>query len=138
MPVRSLSSSVLKWPDAEQVNKAVRRWALAAGRKRDDVVRIGYFGSYARGDWGPGSDVDLVIVLDDSSLPFERRGAEWDTTDLPVPADVLVYTRKEWNSLRRRKSPFSRTLDREVVWVYVRQRRKTSNKAAGEGPPGKG
>lgn len=138
MPVRSLSSSVLKWPDAKQVGEAVRQWALAAVQKRNNVARIGYFGSYARGDWGPGSDLDVVIVVDHSSLPFERRGTEWDTTDLPVPADVLVYTRKEWGSLRRKKSPFSRTVAREVVWVYVRQRRKTLNKAAGEGSPGKG
>jgi hypothetical protein len=27
MPVRSLSSSVLKWPDVQTVDLAVRRWA---------------------------------------------------------------------------------------------------------------
>jgi Leucyl-tRNA synthetase, editing domain/tRNA synthetases class I (M) len=28
--------------------------------------------------------------------PFERRGAAWDITDLPAPADVVVYTESEW------------------------------------------
>ncbi|MBI2230108.1 MAG: nucleotidyltransferase domain-containing protein, partial [Deltaproteobacteria bacterium] len=63
------------------------------------VVRIGYFGSYARGDWGVGSDLDLVIVVESSNQPFERRSVDWDTTDLPVPVDALVYTQDEWEIL---------------------------------------
>ena len=58
MPVRSLSSSVLKWPDAQTVERALRRWTKKAVRDRDDVLRA-YFGSYSRGGWGVGSDLDL-------------------------------------------------------------------------------
>ncbi len=50
MPVRLLSSSVLKWPDVQTVEKAVRRWAEVIDQNRKDVLRIGYFGSYARGE----------------------------------------------------------------------------------------
>jgi predicted nucleotidyltransferase len=49
MPVRSLNSPVLIWPDAESVDLAARRWAEHASQN-PEVVRIGYFGSYARGD----------------------------------------------------------------------------------------
>ena len=119
MPVRSLSSSVLKWPDAHMVDRAVRRWAETAVRNRADVHQIGYFGSYARGDWGVGSDLDLVIVVDKAEQPFERRGAQWDVIDLPVPADVLVYTRAEWQSLGR-EGRFPSALLRETIWVHLR------------------
>ena len=44
MPVRSLSASVFKWPDAREVNRAVRRWASQMMREHLEVVRIGYFG----------------------------------------------------------------------------------------------
>lgn len=47
MPVRSLSSSVLKWPDVQTVDLAVRRWAEHIAQHRTDVLRLGYFGSYA-------------------------------------------------------------------------------------------
>src|SRR3990170_3450027 len=88
MPVRSLNSSILKWPDAHRVEQFVRDWSNSVVRERADIVRIGYFGSYARGNWGVGSDLDLVIVVEDSDRPFERRSVEWDTTALPVPTDV--------------------------------------------------
>jgi predicted nucleotidyltransferase len=81
------------------------------------VQRIGYFGSYARGDWGVGSDLDLIIVVERAEQPFERRGAQWDVTDLPVPADVLVYTQEEWQSLNQNRR-FLSSLTHEAIWVY--------------------
>lgn len=119
MPVRSLSSPVLKWPDAQTVDRAVRRWGEKVRQHHNEVCRIGYFGSYARGDWGVGSDVDVVIIVERSPWPFEKRGQAWDTTDLPVPADVLTYTREEWQSLNP-QGRFSQMLRQETVWVYDR------------------
>ena len=119
MPVRSSNSSVVKWPDAPTVDRAFREWARRVAAGRGDVCRLGYFGSYARGDWGVGSDLDVIIIVVAARLPFERRGMEWDLTELPVPADVLVYTEEEWN----RGAGGARlhdTVAREGVWVLER------------------
>lgn len=121
MPVRSLGSSVLKWPNAQTIEQALRHWTENVVRNRKDVLQIGYFGSYARGDWGVGSDLDLVIIVESSEQSFERRSVEWDTTELPVPVDVLVYTKEEWQSLSQQRQ-FYQTLMREAVWVYVREK----------------
>ncbi len=119
MPVRLLSSRVLKWPDAATVVAAFRAWAEEVARRRGDVVRIGYFGSYARGDWGVGSDLDVVIVLDGPVPPFERRLVEWDMSALPVQTDLMVYTAGEWRALENRAGlPRPPALD--AVWVCVR------------------
>jgi hypothetical protein len=83
-----------------------------------DVLRVGYFGSYARDDWGVGSDLDLVVIVADTDQPFEKRGLKFDTTLLPVPADLLVYTASEWEALQKEGRGFPRTLQRETVWVY--------------------
>ena len=117
MPVRSLHSSVLKWPDGTAVDRGVREWARRIGTAGPRVLRIGYFGSYARGEWGVGSDVDVVMIVERSEEPFERRAAHWDTTKLPVPADLLVYTVEEWERLKG-EGAFARRADREAVWVY--------------------
>ncbi|MCS7206388.1 MAG: nucleotidyltransferase domain-containing protein [Dehalococcoidia bacterium] len=98
----------------------MRVWAHRVAQQRSDVLRIGYFGSYARGDWGVGSDLDVVVVVESTTIPPERRAAEWDTTSLPVPADVVVLTREEWDALQGRGGRFAQTLAQETVWVYQR------------------
>ena len=116
MPVRSLSSSVFRWPDSGKVCEAFARWADKVSRQRPEVLRIGCFGSYARGDWGVGSDLDIVIVIQNTDQPFETRPSGFDTTELPVPADLLVYTHDEWKALEQRR-PTPAFL-RELRWVY--------------------
>ena len=82
------------------------------------VVRVGYFGSYARGDWGVGSDLDIVVIVAECELPPERRGTAFDTiTGLPVPVDLLVYTQAEWAQLRAEGASFVRCIEAEAVWV---------------------
>lgn len=118
MPVRLLNSPVLKWPNARTVIQALHRWAARVTQNRADVVRIGYFGSYARGDWGVGSDLDLIIILMGSDKPFEMRGSEFDTLEIPVPTDILVYSREEWETMTCKRR-FSETLEDETIWIYA-------------------
>ena len=118
MPVRLLNSSVFKWPDAASVDRAVRQWAEKVNREREGILRIGYFGSYAKGNWGVGSDLDLVIIVKSSELPFHRRAIEWDTMELPVPTDVVVYTEAEWQRLDQ-QTKFFKMLKEETIWVFI-------------------
>ena len=117
MPVRSLNSSVLRWPDAKEVDQAVRQWARGMGQQKPEMLRAGYFGSYARGDWGVGSDLDVVVLVERAEDPVERRALRWDVTQLPVPAEVLVYTVQEWEAVKMR-GRFGKALSGETVWVY--------------------
>lgn len=119
MPVKSSTSSLIKWPDRPAVDRAVRDWARHTAECHAEVLRVGYFGSYARGDWGVGSDLDVLVLVRRSATPFERRASQWPADELPVPADVLVYSTAEWEALDS-KGRWRRTLAAEVVWVYVR------------------
>ena len=63
--------------------------------------RIVVFGSCARGEAGPSSDLDLLVVMR-SALPRYKRAAPirllFDPT--PCPMDILVFTPaevKRWN-----------------------------------------
>ena len=114
MPVRSLNSSVLVWPNRRQVNDAVRRWALNEARSRQEIRRIGYFGSYARGDWGVGSDLDLLVLLRGSAAARAPLALE----SLPVPADALVYTLDQWERLRGERGRIFRTVEEEALWIF--------------------
>ncbi|MCX8116020.1 MAG: nucleotidyltransferase domain-containing protein [Burkholderiaceae bacterium] len=72
---------------------------------------------YARGDWGVGSDVDVVVVVERVTRRFAERALDFDATALPVPADVLVYTEDEWRALPDASPHFARRLAAETVWV---------------------
>lgn len=120
MPVRSLNSSVVRWPDADTVLSALTIWAHEIAIARPAVERVGCIGSYARGDWGPGSDLDVVIVLRGSDLPFIERAAAFDTTSLPVPCDLLVYTTDEFARVTGESTRFARVLREEARWVGPR------------------
>ena len=119
MPVRSLNSSVLKWAKREEVLGAAKLWAEKIAKNHPEVLRIGCFGSYTRGDWGVGSDIDLLVIVARSDKPFIYRAADFDATELPVPADVLVYTQDEWQQLQR-LGRFSEQVKSEVIWLYER------------------
>lgn len=117
MPVRSLTSSVLRWPDRHEVERGAVEWAVREAPRHPGLLRLGYFGSYARGDAGVGSDLDLIAVVESSQEPFDRRALGWDLSSLPVPAEILVYTRQEWERLQEQGGRFARTLEREAHWL---------------------
>lgn len=108
---------MLVWPSLEQVDRAARDWATHQAGSRDEIIAAGYFGSYARGEHGPGSDLDLVVVVAESHRPFIERALDWDVSRLPVPADLVVYTSAEWERLQAVGGRFARMLATEAVWM---------------------
>ncbi|MEO5333972.1 MAG: nucleotidyltransferase domain-containing protein [Magnetococcus sp. YQC-5] len=62
--------------------------------------RIILFGSHARGDARPDSDIDLLVVSDETySLENSRRAAlgrlYQSLARLPLPSDILLFSRVE-------------------------------------------
>ncbi len=118
MPVRSLNSCVLRWPDRKEVDRAMRLWTAEQVRVRPEIVRLGYFGSYARGEWGLGSDVDVIAIVRKTTEPFEGRSLEWDLSGLPVPAEIIIYSLREWEKMKLENTRFFKMLDRDAVWTF--------------------
>lgn len=124
MPVRLLNSVVLRWPTRVIVDQALREWVEIEGVRHPELVQLGYFGSYARGDWGVGSDLDVVAIVDASEEPFEQRGLKWDLSRLPVPTEILTYTVDEWQHLHEQSTGMAAALANETVWLYQGSRNR--------------
>jgi len=101
---------------AETLEEVVRR-ILAAG----SPLRIVLFGSQARGEAGPGSDLDVLIV-EDSSLPRYKRAARYLRALVGVfPAkDVVVWTPQEIEAWSGVPNAFVTTALREGKTLYAR------------------
>ncbi len=68
---------------------------ILAGR----VQSAWLYGSLARGNAGPESDIDLFIVAE-TELPFHERGRLFeDLRDFNVNIEALIYTPAEWARL---------------------------------------
>jgi predicted nucleotidyltransferase len=82
--------------------------------------RVYLFGSVARGDAGPDSDYDLLVVVPDDA-PLERRRSRLAHEVLRgtgTAADVLVCTRSYFEQRRLLKASLPGTVLREGVALH--------------------
>jgi hypothetical protein len=54
--------------------------------------------------------------------PFNERSLNFDTSNFPVPVDLIVYTQEGWQTLSERSPKFHQTLHKGSVWIYESKR----------------
>jgi predicted nucleotidyltransferase len=90
-----------------------------AASKYPCIMRIGLFGSYARGDFDNSSDIDLLYDYDskmtDATIQFLAFGEDVLNAISPLDAD-FVYIK----NLLEIEDDFKSNVLSEVVWVYER------------------
>ncbi len=107
-----LTSEEQEWLDAD---------GRALGEKFPGVVEeVIVFGSKARGDAGPDSDLDVLVILREGDKrrkkEVRRLGHGVAAVSDAVPS-IMVYTREEWSLRRQGNSPFYGAIVRDGVRV---------------------
>ena len=84
-------------------------------------VAIYFFGSYVYGEPSPDSDLDLLVVVEDSSLSaFQRDTLAYRALrGLGVAKDVQVYTRREFDERSQLPVSFERTVKEQGKLLYA-------------------
>jgi predicted nucleotidyltransferase len=81
--------------------------------------RIMVFGSHARGEAGPDSDLDLFIEMDTSRRPPDRAIEISEAFGLrPWPMDIVVYTPEEVRRLRSVNGTLLSVIEKEGKLLY--------------------
>lgn len=102
--------------DDPKLTEVVRRLVEAY-----EPERIYLFGSKARGDAGPESDYDLMVIVPDHAPPERRRSRLayerlWGTG---TAADVLVWTKDAFEKRLHVKASLPATIEREGKLLYA-------------------
>lgn len=102
-------------PDPAQINQLVLRIVDAV-----HPLRIILFGSVTRGEMGPDSDMDLLVVMPEGT--HRRQTAQYLHTQLfgiPLSVDILVATPRDLERHRENIGLIYRTILQEGRELYA-------------------
>lgn len=97
--------------------------ARLIGRRLTETLapdRLYLFGSHARGDAGPDSDLDFLVVVPSSGKSRYERAVEARgfVRDIFAPKDIIVLTRAEWDREIKAPCSLSSTVLREGIALH--------------------
>ena len=93
---------------------AITAYVQAIQRQYPDRIRaVALFGSKARGDDDPESDIDLLVICDAEDHQFRSalwRKASEISLDLSVLLSIRIYSQARWQKARQIGLPFTREI----------------------------
>lgn len=92
MRTRSSGGAKVYSLDRPAIEAALARLVADVYASDRRVIAVVLFGSFARGDAVPGSDVDLLVVLDADNRRFMDRIPDFLPDSFPVGVDVIPWT----------------------------------------------
>jgi predicted nucleotidyltransferase len=113
----------LYWPDNfinRKTNKIVKRFINLIVEKFN-LKKIIIFGSFARGDYHKGSDLDLIIVGEFKERFIDRIGKIIELNDSDLEIDAMVYTEEKFQKMIKERRPFIEQVLEEGIVVYEKR-----------------
>lgn len=99
------------------LDAALERFIDVCRRKRD-VRAVYIFGSFAAGNVGPTSDLDILVVRDTDAAYYDRGDDLRAESRMRVEADLIVVTPEEF-ATRLPENGFGKTILQSAKLVYA-------------------
>lgn len=90
-----MSTVVVKSVDEGAVRRAMDAYAAWLLHHHSNVEEVVVFGSFARGTWAPGSDLDVFVRLSSADRPIRERVTQLLPGAFPVGIDLFPFTDAE-------------------------------------------
>lgn len=104
--------------DNVAVRHALAEYVRFITARHPEIEEIVLFGSLVAGTPVPGSDVDLLLVLEESDRMFRDRIPTFLPSGFPVGMDVFPYTRGEIERMKRETNRFVLGALREGLTLF--------------------
>jgi predicted nucleotidyltransferase len=115
-------SAKITYLDKDAIQKALRSLAARLAGEHPEIVKISVFGSFARDEAAPGSDVDLLLVLKASDLPFPERAGHYRPRRFPIGLDIFAYSADEMRRMLAEGNSFLKRALAEAVTLFERDK----------------
>jgi predicted nucleotidyltransferase len=102
-----VSDPIIVWNERDPLcGRTPERFEAELHERLAGRVKAAYiFGSYGTSEFGPDSDVDIMLVAETDKTFTERALDYPDLYDLAAALDLLVYTPEEFATLTEDPSP---------------------------------
>ena len=105
-PKASSTSVKVFWLNRKETVQCLTAAMKPLRMRHPGIERAVLFGSLQRGDAVPGSDADVLAVVDTTGLPFPESAAVYRPEGVAVPVDLFVYTRAKLEDMVADGNPF--------------------------------
>jgi predicted nucleotidyltransferase len=111
MQKSSLSFAEKLYRDKKLLFKELKALAQELKKAHPEIKEVFVFGSIARGDYGVNSDVDLLLVLENSDKNrYFDRIPDYLDFEFPLEVEIFPFTEEEL-----KKIPLARTALKEGI-----------------------
>ncbi|MFQ5976846.1 MAG: nucleotidyltransferase domain-containing protein [Candidatus Heimdallarchaeota archaeon] len=94
-------------PSKERIDQFLSRYAQEIEQSIPVRLMVA-FGSYFNNRYGWGSDLDILLVIDDSKMDKTTAYCLSSVNWTPVSLDIFVYSINEYKQMRANNNPFLR------------------------------
>lgn len=104
--------------------ESIKKRIVSKITEKFKVKNIILFGSYAQGNAGKDSDIDILVLLNENGITqtyMEKIKKRMAVSNLisdveqKIPVDLLVYTIEEWQKLTEINNSFIRRINKEGI-----------------------
>lgn len=118
MAKKSSSSVKVVFANRKKVLRQLKDYAKRIKKTSEDIEKVGLFGSYVNGTYGPASDADILIILRKSKKRFLDRALDYVPKTVSVGCDIFTYTHDEIEHMKKENNPWIRHVLKEVIWLH--------------------
>ena len=105
---KSLNGVKIYSIDKEKLEKKLEEISKKIKKEKLEVEKIIVFGSFAKGNYTPFSDVDIAIIVRKSNKKFLERQDEFIEyfDDVEIDVNLIIYTKEEFEKLIKERNSF--------------------------------